>query len=133
MSIEDKIIDVKDKIFMFDRSKSMNHKKFYLMIRAGEEVHVKAQTGITKFCKLRIVLDEFVVCSRFLLGTLHKPIESRCDGVYKLPHLVYEQWEEDKEELEDPREYKVVCLKAGTIIPPSMLEELRKQSKLMFY
>jgi len=133
MSIEDKIIAVKDKIFMFDRSKSMNDRKFYLMIRAGEEVHVKVPKGITKLCKLRIVLDEFVVCSRFLLGTLHKPVESRCDGVYKLPHLVYEHWEEDKEELKDHKEYTVVCLKAGTIIPPSMLEELEKHTMSAFF
>lgn len=125
--------DVIDKIFVFDRTKSINGQKCYLMVRAGEEVYVKAYAGTTKYCKLRVVFDEFAVSSQFLWGTFHKPMESRCDGVYKLPHVIYEEWEDDKEELDDPKEYIVLCLKSGTIIPPSTLEELGKQLESRLY
>eukprot|EP00976_Prorocentrum_cordatum_P040258 817014-Prorocentrum_minimum.AAC.1 len=117
------LCNVKHKVFILDRSKGATAQP-YVLIKPGHNVFVRAHAARTHMEKLRIVNREFIVCEQFLSNTTHQPIASRGSGVFKLPHLVYEEWIEDKDVNKHPQQYIVVNLKPGTVIPTSTLEQL---------
>lgn len=123
---------IEDKLYILDRTKGSERRLYYLT-KTGHNVYVKAHAGKTHLEKLRIVFREFVVCEQFLRETSHQPIVSRGPGVFNLPHLVYEVWLEDNEELRNPQQYVVMSLKPGTVIPASTLEEIAKQEEASIY
>jgi hypothetical protein len=128
--VDDLFSEIKDKCYVFDRSKSADEDTHYYMIRGGCSVTIRARTRsvlANPHARLRIVPYEFCVNPVFLRGTMYKEHGTRGEGVHILPHLLYEEWDEDTQSDENDEMFVDMELKGGTIIPPSFIHDALAQ------